>query len=192
MRTTDALRIGMELGQIRGALDAWEENKHPRADNGQFTSGAGGGGGSPKTQGTPRSTKGKLNVQGLKKVKELQRKSDELGKKLRRTYTHLSDSEKKTVNKAFEAARNGDAAEVKSLLKIDRDDAEHLTDLIKATDDHKQGQDIAAAVFISQAFPTWYHKPGEKVNKAEMVTNMFNLEKKEAKARKAASTSRME
>lgn len=44
MRTTDALRIGMELGRIRGALDAWEENKHPRSDNGQFTSGAGGGG----------------------------------------------------------------------------------------------------------------------------------------------------
>lgn len=53
MRTTDALIIGMELGRIRGALDAWEESKHPRADNGQFTSGAGGSG-STSTKGASK------------------------------------------------------------------------------------------------------------------------------------------
>ena len=101
MRTTDALRIGMELGRIRGALDAWEENKHPRADNGQFTSGSGGGGGSsPKTQGQPRSAKGKLNVQGLKKVKGLQQKSAELAKKLKGTYRNgLDESKRKRCTK---------------------------------------------------------------------------------------------
>lgn len=41
MRTVDALRIGMELGKISRTLDAWEESKHKRADNGQFTSGGG-------------------------------------------------------------------------------------------------------------------------------------------------------
>lgn len=39
MRTADALKIGMALGRISKALDAWEESKHPRADNGQFSSG---------------------------------------------------------------------------------------------------------------------------------------------------------
>lgn len=43
MRTTDALAIGMALGRIKGTLDAWEESKHPRADNGQFSSSPGGG-----------------------------------------------------------------------------------------------------------------------------------------------------
>lgn len=41
MRTTDALIIGMELGRIRGALDAWEESKHPRRPDGKFGSGGG-------------------------------------------------------------------------------------------------------------------------------------------------------
>lgn len=44
MRTEDALKIGMALGRISKTLDAWEESKHPRADNGQFSSGGGGGG----------------------------------------------------------------------------------------------------------------------------------------------------
>lgn len=39
MRTVDAIRIGMALGRISKTLDAWEESKHPRADNGQFSSG---------------------------------------------------------------------------------------------------------------------------------------------------------
>ena len=39
MRTADALKIGMALGRISKTLDAWEESKHPRADNGQFSSG---------------------------------------------------------------------------------------------------------------------------------------------------------
>ena len=43
MRTADALKIGMALGRISKTLDAWEESKHPRADNGQFSSGGGGG-----------------------------------------------------------------------------------------------------------------------------------------------------
>jgi hypothetical protein len=49
----------MELGRIRGALDAWEESKHPRANNGQFTSGSGGGG-SSKTpaQKEPKASSG--------------------------------------------------------------------------------------------------------------------------------------
>ena len=33
----------VNLERIR-AVDAWEENKHPRSENGQFTSGSGGGG----------------------------------------------------------------------------------------------------------------------------------------------------
>lgn len=44
MKTADALKIGMALGRISKTLDAWEESKHPRADNGQFSSGGGGGG----------------------------------------------------------------------------------------------------------------------------------------------------
>ena len=73
MRTTDALIIGMELGRIRGALDAWEESKHPRADNGQFTSGAGGGGKSATfKEATKRrsQTKAKENEAAVSKAKK--------------------------------------------------------------------------------------------------------------------------
>ena len=80
--------------------------------------------------------------------------------------------------KAWDLAREGDVAAVKSTLKIDSDDAKHLVDLMKVTDDHKEGQDIVAGVFISRAFPTWYYKPGETVNKADKFKNMIKAEKK--------------
>lgn len=43
MKTKDALAIGIKLGRLQWTLDAWEESKHPRADNGQFSHSAGGG-----------------------------------------------------------------------------------------------------------------------------------------------------
>lgn len=48
MKTADALKIGMALGRISRTLDAWEESKHKREDNGQFTSGGGSASGKPK------------------------------------------------------------------------------------------------------------------------------------------------
>ena len=56
MKTKDALKIGMALGRMIGTLDAWEESKHPRADNGQFSSG--GGGGSAKTKAESKTSNG--------------------------------------------------------------------------------------------------------------------------------------
>ena len=49
MKVQDAFRIGHALGRIERALDAWEESKPPRADNGQFSSGGGGGESSGKS-----------------------------------------------------------------------------------------------------------------------------------------------
>ena len=43
MKTKDALAIGIKLGRLQRTLDAWEESKHPRANNGQFSHSAGGG-----------------------------------------------------------------------------------------------------------------------------------------------------
>ena len=60
MKVQDAFRIGRALGRIERALDAWEESKHPRADNGQFSSG-GGGGGSSGQSGTS-SAQGKADA----------------------------------------------------------------------------------------------------------------------------------
>ncbi|WP_276691509.1 hypothetical protein [Acidaminococcus massiliensis] len=37
MKTKDALAIGIKLGRLQQTLDAWEESKHPRANNGQFS-----------------------------------------------------------------------------------------------------------------------------------------------------------
>lgn len=48
MKTKDALAIGIRLGRLQRTLDAWEESKHPRANNGQFSHSAGGG---PTSQG---------------------------------------------------------------------------------------------------------------------------------------------
>ena len=53
MRTKDALMIGFQLGRIQRTLDAWEESKHPRADNGQFSSSPGGGGQGTAQPNTP-------------------------------------------------------------------------------------------------------------------------------------------
>ena len=55
MRVQDALMIGRALGRIERTLDAWEESKHPRADNGQFSSGGGGGSSSGKGSGSAQS-----------------------------------------------------------------------------------------------------------------------------------------
>lgn len=43
MKTKDALAIGIKLGRLQRTLDAWEESKHPWANNGQFSHSAGGG-----------------------------------------------------------------------------------------------------------------------------------------------------
>lgn len=43
MRTSDALAIGVNLGRLQRTLDTWEEGKHPRAKNGQFSHSAEGG-----------------------------------------------------------------------------------------------------------------------------------------------------
>ena len=75
MRTADALKIGMALGRISKTLDAWEESKHPRADNGQFSSGGGGGDGRKEAFAkatekvkAQRAEKEKANKKQAKKV----------------------------------------------------------------------------------------------------------------------------
>lgn len=67
MRTADALKIGMALGRISKTLDAWEESKHPRADNGQFSSSSGGGGDGRK-EAFAKATK-KVKAQRAEKEK---------------------------------------------------------------------------------------------------------------------------
>lgn len=50
------------MDRIRACDAGWDENKHPRADNGQFTSGGGGGGLRPMAAGSKavnRATEGK-------------------------------------------------------------------------------------------------------------------------------------
>jgi hypothetical protein len=58
MKTRDALAIGHALGRIERTLDAWEESKHKRAANGQFTSGGGGGGSAAKGSSSSGSKSG--------------------------------------------------------------------------------------------------------------------------------------
>ena len=59
MRTRDALAIGIRLGRLQRTLDAWEESKHPRANNGQFSHSAGGG---PTSQGGKASRSPKKTI----------------------------------------------------------------------------------------------------------------------------------
>lgn len=72
MRTRDALAIGIKLGRLQRTLDAWEESKHPRANNGQFSHSAGGGGSTggkaPKDSGSGKTLKGQ---EAVKKVASL-------------------------------------------------------------------------------------------------------------------------
>ena len=51
----------VNLERLRGCDAMWEENKHPRADNGQFTSGSGGGG-VKVTKATPGMAGGKFGA----------------------------------------------------------------------------------------------------------------------------------
>lgn len=57
MRVQDAFSIGRALGRIERTLDAWEESKHPRADNGQFSSSGGGSGSSSGKSGSSAQSK---------------------------------------------------------------------------------------------------------------------------------------
>lgn len=63
MKTCDALSIGIKLGRLQKTLDAWEESKHPRANNGQFSHSAGGG---PTSQGGKASRSPKKPSQNKK------------------------------------------------------------------------------------------------------------------------------
>ncbi len=51
----------VNLERLRATDAMWEETKHPRADNGQFTSGSGGGG-AKVTKATPGMTGGKFQT----------------------------------------------------------------------------------------------------------------------------------
>lgn len=46
----------LNLERLRAYDAEWEEDKHPRAENGQFTSGGGSAGGSSGASGTKKST----------------------------------------------------------------------------------------------------------------------------------------
>lgn len=52
----------VNLERLRATDAMWEETKHPRADNGQFTSGSGGGG-AKVTKATPGMTGGKFGTE---------------------------------------------------------------------------------------------------------------------------------
>lgn len=59
MKTRDALAIGIKLGRLQRTMDAWEESKHPRANNGQFSHSAGSGSTPAESKnGAPNSTSG--------------------------------------------------------------------------------------------------------------------------------------
>ena len=89
MKVQDAFRIGRTLGRIERALDAWEESKHPRADNGQFSSG-GGGGGSSGQSGTSSA----------------QVKADAFVKKY-----NLSKEDRRDVQEGLQKVKNGQWSE---------------------------------------------------------------------------------
>lgn len=54
MKTTDAFLIGIELGKFRKTIDEWEESKHKRAPNGQFSSTGGSAGNKLEEEGPSR------------------------------------------------------------------------------------------------------------------------------------------
>ena len=62
MKTYDAYRIGRAVERLSRTLDAWEESKHPRANNGQFSHSAGGG---PSPKSNPK-TAGSITVESMK------------------------------------------------------------------------------------------------------------------------------
>ena len=66
MKTKDALAIGIKLGRLQRTVDAWEENKHPRAKNGQFSHSAGGGSGSQSTPSSKTKGTGSITVEEMK------------------------------------------------------------------------------------------------------------------------------
>lgn len=89
MRVQDALMIGRALGRIEKTLDAWEESKHPRADNGQFSSsGDGGGSSSGKSGGSAQS------------------KADAFAKK-----HNLSKEDKEDIREGLQMVRSGQWSE---------------------------------------------------------------------------------
>lgn len=92
MRVQDALMIGRALGRIEKTLDAWEESKHPRADNGQFSSSGGGGGGGGSSSG--------------KSGGSAQSKADAFAKK-----HNLSKEDKEDIREGLQMVRSGQWSE---------------------------------------------------------------------------------
>lgn len=97
----------VNLERIRACDAGWDENKHPRADNGQFTSGGGGGGLRPMAAGS----------------KAVNRATE--GKRL----SHNAKAYRRTANKAIENYRKKFDSQleeqIEKMRRIDESDNEH-------------------------------------------------------------------
>lgn len=106
----------VNLERLRGTDAMWEETKHPRADNGQFTSGSGGGG-AKVMKATPGMTGGKFGteksrihqevVKNNRRVEATQAKMDEaLKNKDRNAYWAAWREKNEGAGKSIENIKN--------------------------------------------------------------------------------------
>ena len=145
MKTKDALMIGFQLGRIQRTLDEWDESKHKRDENGQFSSTGGGGGSKSEAIMTYDPDLGKSIPKSEKR---------DASKK----YSNLPDKTKSAIEKIFTTIDETDS--------IDKGDA--ACEAAGVSDIYKKAVREKVGMYLNRVGTSWPEDEEDKKLRREV------------------------